>query len=201
MSSIETHPETAATPRAGQSTAKRREMRGRLVAVAAFVWALLSVISAIMLLTSGRAENITNYGRGQLVLAIIGVVGALFLFRNPYRHGVGWGILLLWAILMIPIISASRADVALNDQFWNGLSFWLTERTVIGGQVVLYARTGVNLMGIVWIVLLNTTVVEPPLKRQDPPTDVILPGPSRQDSEIGIPQPAGVEGAGGGTGL
>lgn len=202
MSTIESpsaQQEQAPTP--ARTTAQKRELRGKVVAIAAFLWAAASAVTAIMLLTSGRADSITSYGWGQLVLALLGVVGALFLYRNPYRHGVGWGLLMLWAILMIPIISASRADVALNDQWWNGLSFWLTERIAIGGQTVLYARTGLNVMGLVWIVLLNTTVVEPPMKRQEPPTDVILPGPSRKASEAGPLEPAGVEGAGGGTTL
>nr|NLD41796.1 hypothetical protein [Actinomycetales bacterium] len=191
--------EQAVTP--GRTTAQKRELRGRVVAIAAFLWAAASAVTAVMLLTSGRSDAITNYGWGQLVLALLGVVGAIFLYRNPYRHGVGWALLLVWAILMIPIISDSRADVALNDQWWNGLSFWLTERIVIGGQTVLYARTGLNVMGLVWIVLINTTVVEPPMKRQAPPTDVILPGPSRKADDVGPAETATVQGAGGGTTL
>ncbi|MDO5494504.1 MAG: hypothetical protein Q4G64_02170 [bacterium] len=166
-----------------RTTAQKRELRGRIVAVAAFIWAALGAFSAIQLLTSGRAEAITSYGWWQLGLAGIGLLGAVFLFMRPFRHGIGWGLLMAWAILMIPIISSSRANVAFNDQFWNGLSFWLTERVVIGNELVMYARTGLNVMGLIWVVLLNTTVVEQPLKRVAPPTDVMLPGPSRKGTE------------------
>lgn len=202
---------TPDTPATSQKTERylksqqARVRRGRIVAIAALVWAVATAIKAVLIITNTEMFQITNsrigslthpdtlshdinMGWAQLTIAVVGIVGALLLLRSPYRHGLGWGVLMVWAIAMTPVLSANLNNIACNDQILN----WHMVHTQVeplGQRLLVYTRTGVNLVGVIWITILNTVLVPPPLTRQALATDVVLPGPSRKpaDDEPEVP--------------
>lgn len=156
----------------------RRAQRGRYVAIAAGVWSVASLIAGVVLAITGNVERGDNVlGFWQIGLAVLGIVGAILLFLQPYRHKFGYWILMLWAIVIIPVMTTNLDNHAWNDQVFN-LTLSLTDTLELGGTQVLYAVTGINFIGLIWIVLLNTVVVPAPLQHRAPSDDVLLPGPS-----------------------
>lgn len=179
MTTIEQTPEERAAARTAElsESSLQRQRRGRIVAAAAILFAAAGLVKGIMLLLANDPATV-GYSYGQIALGVMGVVGGLFLLRFPYRNGIGWGILTLWALLMIPVMTTNPDNVACNDQIFN-LTGGVTDTLPIGSKNELYAYTGLNLMGLVWVTLINTVVVKPPIKRAELTHDVILPGPSK----------------------
>lgn len=153
-----------------------RHRRGQIVAVAAVVFAVAGLAKGIMLLLEANPATV-GYSYGQITLGVLGIIGGLFLLRYPYRNGIGWGILTLWSLLMIPVMTSNPDAVACNDQVLDFLKFTVHDYLKVGTSE-MNAFTGVNLWGLVWITLINTVVVLPPIKRAELTHDVILPGPS-----------------------
>lgn len=113
------------------------------------------IVGALSILT-----NLSEVGDGEVPafcrvgLGVIGIVGGV-VAATRYRLGPvgGWQVLIAWAALQIPIFTWN-VDGSPTTQLWR-FPLMVTEKTTVNGRVTELSEFGINLVGVVLLVLIR----------------------------------------------